>query len=217
MLRGRPLHACSIQGGACPRACARPHCALHLRHQAAVALTVTSFCALNMSRDAEQTALSRHSRCASHGPAVWKRAGGLFACVRVAVFRALQVGSASPAAVAARISAGCPTAELQISPLNTSGVPSPSAWVSLPESGCEALGKCRSSARCHAAARSPGGSANAPTPAPVRRGQPNTKTRRVSRSKTDWPVQRKGWPASVGLSLRARLRFHAGCFPVGGE
>ncbi len=77
--------------------------------------------------------------------------------------------------------------------------------------------KCRSSARCHAAARSPGGSANAPTPAPVRRGQPNTKTRRVSRSKTDWPVQRKGWPASVGLSLWARLRFHAGCFPVGGE
>ncbi len=92
MLRGRPLHACSIQGGACPRACARPHCALHLRHQAAVALTVTSFCALNMPRDAEQTALSRHSRCASHGPAVWKRAGGLFACVRVADFRALQVG-----------------------------------------------------------------------------------------------------------------------------
>jgi hypothetical protein len=94
-----------------------------------------------MPRDAEQTALSRHSRCASHGPAVWKRAGGLFACVRVAVFRALQVGSASPAAVAARISAGCPTAEPQLTPLNTSGVPSPPAWVSLPESGREALGE----------------------------------------------------------------------------
>ncbi len=174
MLRGRPLHACSIQGGACPRACARPHCALHLRHQAAVALTVTSFCALNMPRDAEQTALSRHSRCASHGPAVWKRAGGLFACVRVAVFRAWGLRRRPPWPPAFLPAA--PQQSCNLPPLNTSGVPCPPAWVSLPESGCEALGrKCRSSARGHAAARSPGGSANAPTPAPVRRGQPNTK------------------------------------------
>lgn len=134
-----PAAACSIQGGACPRACAGPHCcALHLRHQAAVPLTMTITCALNMQRDAEQAALSRHSRCASHGLAVWKRAACMYACMRVRGCLEGAPGGVCVAGRRGRICAACPAAELQLSPPNTSGVPAPSAWVSLPESGCEA-------------------------------------------------------------------------------
>jgi hypothetical protein len=101
--RGRLLHAPSKGVRALGPAQVRPHhCALHLRHQAAVprplTMTITHFCALNMQRNAEQPALSRRSRCASHGLAVWKRAACMHVRVCVAVLWALQVGSASPAA-----------------------------------------------------------------------------------------------------------------------
>ena len=126
MLHGRLLHAPS-KGGACHRRSALPYCALHLRHQAAVPLTmtITSFRALNMQRDAEQAALS-HSRCASL--AVLKRAAcmhvRMHACMCVAVSRALQVGSASPAAGAAFVTPA-PQRSGQLSPPNTPGLQLP--------------------------------------------------------------------------------------------